>query len=96
MLIVEIQAQENGAHRNQKSDKITVLPDGWAIVPGSIAIPETFPFVNIEVHDKTVTSMTAGVMPEAHPEPQMPPTLEERTTALEEAMLAIMEAQNNV
>ena len=47
MKIIEIEALENGAHRNQ--DGVTTCPDGWAIIPEDMEIPETFPFVDIEV-----------------------------------------------
>lgn len=69
MRIIEINALPNGAHRNQTGTFSTV-PDGWAVIPESIVIPDTFPFVNIEVDGQTVTSMTAGTVPE--PEPTEP------------------------
>lgn len=73
MLIIEITAQSNGAHRNQ-TGTFRTIPDGWAEVPSSITIPDTFPFVDIEVEDGVVTSMTAGVVPEPEPEPTPTPT----------------------
>lgn len=75
MLIIEIQPLDNGAHRNQSpSGTISPIPDGWAVVPSTIKIPDTFPFVNIEVDGQTVTAMTAGVVPEPEPEPTPEPT----------------------
>lgn len=73
MLIIEIAAQSNGAHRNQ-TGTFRTLPEGWAEVPSSIQIPDTFPFVDITVDGQTVTSMTAGVVPEPEPEPTPAPT----------------------
>ena len=73
MLIIEIETQENGAHRNQ-TGTFRTIPQGWAEVPSSIEIPDTFPFVNIEVENGVVTSMTAGVVPEPEPEPEPEPT----------------------
>lgn len=73
MLIIEIAALDNGAHRNQ-TGTFRTIPDGWAIVPAEIEIPDTFPFVNIEVEDGVVTSMTAGVVPEPEPMPEPEPT----------------------
>ena len=67
MLIIEIAALENGAHRNQTGTFRNGLPDGWAVVPDGLEIPETFPFVNIEAEDSMVTSMTAGTVPEPEP-----------------------------
>ena len=86
MLIIEIAALENGAHRNDRRDSFKTIPDGWAIVPAEIEVPDTFPFVNIEVEDGVVTSMTVGVVPEPEPEPEPEPTLEERVSSIENAI----------
>ena len=80
MLIIEIEALENGAHRNQ-TGTFRTIPEGWAKVPSSITIPDTFPFVNIEVENGVVTSMTAGVVPEPEPEPEPEPTQLDRVEA---------------
>lgn len=95
MKIIEIDALANGAHRNQDGAFETV-PSGWAAIPDDMPIPETFPFVDIEVEEvehtresmipdaepetytvPTVTSMTAGTVPEPEPVPEAPPTNEE-------------------
>ncbi len=72
MTMIEIIALENGAHNNQTYHGR--LPEGWAIIPGDMGMPDTFPFVDIEVEEiegvMTVTGMTAGVVPE--PPPPMP------------------------
>ena len=69
MNIIEIIALSNGAHRNQTYNGATV-PDGCAVIPEGMAIPDTFPFVNITVDGQMVTSMTAGIVPEPEePEP---------------------------
>lgn len=73
MLIIEIAALDNGAHRNQ-TGTFRTIPDGWAVVPAEIEVPDTFPFVDITVEDGVVTSMTAGVVPEPEPEPEPEPT----------------------
>ena len=74
MRIIEIAALDNGAHRNQ-TGTFSAVPDGWAVIPDSIAIPETFPFVDIEVDGQTVIAMTAGTVPE--PEQPSPAKLRE-------------------
>lgn len=51
MTMIEIVALQNGAHRNQTFHGI--LPDGWAVIPEDMVIPETFPFVNIEAEEIT-------------------------------------------
>ena len=82
MKIVEIAPLSNGAHRNDRRDSFKTIPDGWAVVPSSITIPDTFPFVNVEAEDGVVTSMTAGVVPEPEPEPTPEPTDTEVLNAL--------------
>lgn len=83
MRIIEIQANELGGH-----DNLTVyegkypVPEGWAIIPDEIEIPETFPFVDIAVEGGIVTSMTAGVMPEPAPAPEPEPSAEDILNAL--------------
>lgn len=51
-MIIKIEAYENGAHANQSTTPI-ILPEGWAIVPEDMEIPDTFPFVNIEAEEQT-------------------------------------------
>lgn len=91
MKIIEIATLPNGAHRNQTWDASVPL-DGWAIIPDNMEIPQTFPFVNITVDGNIVTGMTAGVSPEPQPEqPTDPqPTLNDRVSALEEALGMIL------
>lgn len=78
MQIIKILPESNGSHVNQHYDSpIIVVPDGWAIVPNDMPIPDTFPFVNIEVTDGIVTSMEAGVIPPVPPEPDPDPSADE-------------------
>ena len=85
MLIIEIQPLENGAHRNQTCN-LNTIPKGWAEVPPGISVPDTFPFVDIEVEGQTVIAMTAGIVPEPEPEPEPEPTLEDRVSSIETAI----------
>lgn len=75
MRIIEIAPLENGAHRNQNGG-LSVVPSGWAVIPDDMTIPDTFPFVNITVKDGTVTSMTAGTVPEVEPVEEEPTQLD--------------------
>ncbi|MBQ9975836.1 MAG: hypothetical protein IJP16_04935 [Clostridia bacterium] len=52
MRIIAIEALPNGAHFNQTSD-ISKIPKGYAQIPDDMPIPDTFPFVNIEVAEET-------------------------------------------
>ena len=68
-MIIKIEAYNNGSHANQSTTP-RVIPEGWAVVPDGLDIPDTFPFVNIEVKDGVVVNMTAGVVP---PIPEVEP-----------------------
>ena len=81
MRIIEITALDNGAHRNQEGVFATI-PDGWAVVPSTMAVPDTFPFVDIEVDGNVVVAMTAGTMPEPEPEPEPEPTAQDDIDAM--------------
>lgn len=81
MKIIEINALLNGAHRNQ-TGRFYQIPDGWAVIPDSIAIPSAFPFVDITVDGQTVTSMTAGIVPDPEPSPIPEPSAEDITLDL--------------
>lgn len=80
MKLIEIQALSNGAHRNQTGN-FPAIPTGWAEIPADMAIPETFPFVDLVVEGNQVVSMTAGVVPEPEPEPEPEPTEMEQLRA---------------
>ena len=80
MKIIEIQAQDNGAHRNQTGN-FPAIPTGWAEIPADVPIPETFPFVTLTVEGQTVVTMTAGVVPDPEPQPEPEPTEPEQLRA---------------
>ena len=71
--IIEIEALENGGHRNQIG-MFVEIPEGWAVIPDEIETP-SFPFGEVEAENKdgvmTVTKWTAGTIPEAE-EPEQP------------------------
>lgn len=75
MWIIEIEQLENGAHRNQQGE-FRKVPQGWAVIPGNIIIPSSFPFVDITVDGQTVMTMTEREVPETPDVPDVPPTEE--------------------
>lgn len=95
MRIIEIVAQDNGAHRNQEG-VFNIIPEGWAVIPFTMEVPETFPFVNIEVEGNVVTKMTAGVMPEPEPVPEPEPESGGEYATYDELAAAIKEGVNSV
>ena len=85
MKIIEIQALDNGAHRNQTVSGEVTVPDGWAVLPDGMDTPN-FPFGKVTVDNSAppvVTLWKAGELPEPEPEPDPQPTTEERVAALE-------------
>jgi len=88
MRIIEIEANESGGHNNQTINGVIPVPDGWAVIPDDMTIPDTFPFVNITVADSSedgapfVTSMTAGVVPDPESDPEPEPTEADDTAAM--------------
>lgn len=62
MNLIKITALPSGAHENRNCPWETTVPEDWAIIPKNVAIPESFPFVDIEVQEidgvQTVTKMT--------------------------------------
>lgn len=77
MQIVEIAPQSNGAHRNQTVNGTVTPPEGWAVIPDGIEIPDSFPFVGVETENGVVTALTPGKIPKPTPEPEPEPTMED-------------------
>ena len=73
MKIIELSALPNGAHRNMDSSALSAPPEGWAMIPEEMALPDTYPFVGVEAEEiagiMTVTALTPGTMPEPDLEP---------------------------
>lgn len=91
MTIVEIGALENGGHRNQTGNFMTV-PEGWAVIPPELAT-ENFPFGDVTaelINDvMTVTAWTPGDIPAPEPVPVPDPeyvTYEELAAAIREGV----------
>lgn len=80
MRIVQIDALDNGAHRNQTIDSLTAIPEGWAVVPDDM-VTDNFPFGDLTAEKidgvMMVTSWTPGVIPEPEPIPERNPSANE-------------------
>ena len=76
MRIVEIKALDNGAHRNQTGN-----PRWLAEIPAAVAIPETFPFVDVVTSGGKIVSLRARVVPDPEPQPEPEPTETEQLRA---------------
>lgn len=86
MRLIEIK-DINGAHCFQTINKLSKIPEGWAVIPDDMETPN-LPFGDITVEDidgvPTVTSWVAGEMPviEVIPEAEAEPTAQEDTDAM--------------
>ena len=67
MRIIEIEALENGAHRNQTNSTDMPIPEGWAVIPDDMELPYSFPFVYVTVEGDRVISLAPA--PIAPPDP---------------------------
>ena len=56
-MYVKIEKNPDGSHTFQSGG---ALESGWAVVPSYIDIPDSFPFVNIEVDTVTRPSIDGG------------------------------------
>lgn len=93
MFIVEKKQLANTSHRNING--ADHCPNGWAIVPATLVIPDSFPFVDIVVSEKNyVIAMFPREVPE--PEPVKPvPTVEDRLAEAEEEIESL-KAENEM
>lgn len=57
MKIIEIKPLENGAHNNSEADSFEIIPDGWAVIPEFVEIPEIYPFVFIEMNNEEIVKL---------------------------------------
>lgn len=94
MTIIKIEPNELGGHENNTCETGVIdVPEGWAVVPEDMEIPETFPFVGVEVDETqtppVVTSMTPGAVPE--PDPAPPPQPDEITMLASIAFVTLAE-----
>ena len=75
MRLIELTSLENGGRRNL-SAPLQHVPKGWAVIPEDMAVPDTFPFVELTAQEidgvMTVTEMLPGLIPEPEPE-DIPP-----------------------
>ena len=89
MLYITVDSTENGAHGYIECNYATKSPH-YALVPPSIQIPPSFPYVDIDVKNGIVTKMVARTVPyipepepQPEPEPEPQPTLDDRVATLE-------------
>lgn len=57
-MFIQIKKNPNGSHAFQFGGQ---QEDGWAYLPRELQLPDTFPFVNIEVEEVTHPAITQNV-----------------------------------
>ena len=87
MLMIELAALENGAHRNQWTDGAITPPDGWAAVPEELEAKAAgyLPYILLTVEEGEITGVAQGAVPTPTPEPELEPD------ALTQTQLAVAE-----
>lgn len=92
MRLVKIERTENGVHDNQIINYISKIPNGWAVIPEDMEC-KNFPFGEVTAEEidgvMTVTSWTAGEIPELEPEPIPEP--EPTTAEILDTLLGVSE-----
>ena len=91
MKIIEVEALPNFGHRNQTGE-FDNIPRGYAVIPDDLETPN-FPFGEFETQKidgvLTVINWTPHDMPEQEEVPD-PISIDERVSALENAMLELI------
>ena len=97
MRIIEINAFDNGAHRNQTTNSTIPVPEGWAVIPDEMET-ENFPFgeVTAEKIDGVMTVTEWTPLPIPEPEPIPEPTPEPEYVTYDEMAEAIREGVNSI
>lgn len=81
MILVSIlPVDDHGKHNTITGNNLMIYP-GYALIPDGMALPASFPYVDIEVQNKVVTKMTPLPVPEPTPEPTPAPTQLDRLEA---------------
>lgn len=88
MRLIRIEAETSGGHAYQTIDSISVVPNGWAVIPDDMDTPN-IPYGDITVEEidgvMTVTSWVAR----ENPEPTEPTEREPSTAEILNAMLGV-------
>ena len=56
MRLIKIESFENGTHENQTINRLSKIPEGWAVIPDEMETPN-FPFGDIAVEDIPKTAI---------------------------------------
>lgn len=99
MTIIQIEPLKSGQHPIQsQSGRTSCWLDGWIEVPTHLEadVWTTVGYCDLQIEDGKLVGITPTERPEPVPEPAPIPTQEERLSALEEAMLAMMGVSTDV
>ena len=99
MTIIELTAREDGGHGLQsQSGRSSCWLDGWIEVPANLEadVWATVGYCDLQIENGKLVGITPTKRPEPVPESASIPTQEERLSALEEAMLAMMGVSTDV
>ena len=99
MTIINATPRASGAYTIESQSHRTDnwMGDGWLEVPENL-VPTLYAcggYCDLQIKDGVLVGITPTERPEPEPEPYTP-TQEDRLSALESAMLSMMEVQSNV
>ena len=98
MTIIEVNPREDGGHGLQsQSGRTSCWLEGWIEVPAELdsAVWDSLGWCDLTIEDGKLTSITPTEKPD-FPEPPHVITQDERISALESAMLSMMEVSADV
>ena len=91
MKIIEIKTNKNGGHRNQFTDDLINIPEGWAVIPEDMEL-ENFPFGKLNY--KTINGIKTVIKWEGLPIPQIEknnvPSFDESLSKIEKVFETII------
>lgn len=77
MRAIKIEANANGSHENMVFDHPIHMPPGWALIPDDVEIPNSFPFVDVEIQDGLVVRLAVREIEVPDEQPKTPSRLDE-------------------
>lgn len=63
MRIVQIISSDDGSHKIEELEEGAAIPEGWALIPNGMSLPNTAPYFDIVVSEGMVVRITPSKVP---------------------------------